>query len=267
MAPSPRSTPGPGGGAGGSPSRRARGAATRPRAFDRLWAGWIAGPGRTGLDGVGRRRVPAGRGGCPARHRCARTACLGGSFGGYMTNWVAGHTDRFRLVPTPGFGRSTNSTRPPTGRRGRPGCLAPRRNIRNGTPRTRPHLVDRITPRCWSFTASATTGCRTGRGCGRFWDLVSRHAGDPAELPHRFLEFTGENHWILSPHNARICTRRCSPSWTGMFSVGRGPRRGSPSPKRPSALSIICHSRSRALPAPPPHADRDGYWVNGRLTT
>lgn len=48
-----------------------------------------------------------------------------------------------------------------------------------------------------------------------------------------------------------------------MFSVGRGPRRGSPSPKRPSALSIICHSRSRALPAPPPHADRDGYWVNG----
>src|SRR5699024_1200887 len=28
----------------------------------------------------------------------ARTAAMGGSFGGYMANWVAGHTDRFRAV-------------------------------------------------------------------------------------------------------------------------------------------------------------------------
>jgi dipeptidyl aminopeptidase/acylaminoacyl peptidase len=37
-----------------------------------------------------------------------------------------------------------------------------------------------------------------------FWDLVSRHDGDPESLPHRFLEFPGENHWVLSPSNARI---------------------------------------------------------------
>jgi dipeptidyl aminopeptidase/acylaminoacyl peptidase len=29
-----------------------------------------------------------------------RTALLGGSFGGYMANWVAGHTDRFRAIVT-----------------------------------------------------------------------------------------------------------------------------------------------------------------------
>ena len=29
-----------------------------------------------------------------------RTACLGASFGGYMTNWVAGHTDRFGAIVT-----------------------------------------------------------------------------------------------------------------------------------------------------------------------
>ncbi len=29
-----------------------------------------------------------------------RTAAMGGSFGGYMANWVAGHTDRFRAVVT-----------------------------------------------------------------------------------------------------------------------------------------------------------------------
>jgi dipeptidyl aminopeptidase/acylaminoacyl peptidase len=30
----------------------------------------------------------------------SRTAVMGGSFGGYMANWIAGHTDRFRAVVT-----------------------------------------------------------------------------------------------------------------------------------------------------------------------
>ena len=29
-----------------------------------------------------------------------RTALMGGSFGGYMANWVAGHTDRFKAIVT-----------------------------------------------------------------------------------------------------------------------------------------------------------------------
>ena len=29
-----------------------------------------------------------------------RTAAMGGSFGGYMANWIAGHTDRFRAIVT-----------------------------------------------------------------------------------------------------------------------------------------------------------------------
>ena len=29
-----------------------------------------------------------------------RTAAMGGSFGGYMANWVAGHTDRFQAIVT-----------------------------------------------------------------------------------------------------------------------------------------------------------------------
>ncbi|MBE0975100.1 S9 family peptidase, partial [Escherichia coli] len=45
-----------------------------------------------------------------------RTAAMGGSFGGYMANWVAGHTDRFRCVVThaslwalDGFGPTTDA--------------------------------------------------------------------------------------------------------------------------------------------------------------
>lgn len=29
-----------------------------------------------------------------------QVACLGGSFGGYMTNWIAGHTERFAAIVT-----------------------------------------------------------------------------------------------------------------------------------------------------------------------
>ena len=29
-----------------------------------------------------------------------KTAAMGGSYGGYMANWVAGHTDRFRCIVT-----------------------------------------------------------------------------------------------------------------------------------------------------------------------
>ena len=37
-----------------------------------------------------------------------------------------------------------------------------------------------------------------------WWDLVSRWDGDAAALPHRFLQFRTENHWVLTPSNAEI---------------------------------------------------------------
>lgn len=37
-----------------------------------------------------------------------------------------------------------------------------------------------------------------------WWDLVDAWDGDPDDLPHRFLQFTGENHWVLTPSNAQI---------------------------------------------------------------
>jgi len=37
-----------------------------------------------------------------------------------------------------------------------------------------------------------------------WWDLVSRWEGEPGDMPHRFLQFTGENHWILSPANGEV---------------------------------------------------------------
>jgi hypothetical protein len=43
-----------------------------------------------------------------------------------------------------------------------------------------------------------------GEALRLWWDLVSRHEGDPATLPHRFLYFPDENHWVLSPQHAAL---------------------------------------------------------------
>ena len=61
-----------------------------------------------------------------------------------------------------------------------------------------------------------------GEALRLWWDLVSRHAGPPETLPHRFLYFPDENHWVLRPSHARSGTPRCSPSSTTTCAGGRG---------------------------------------------
>ena len=42
-----------------------------------------------------------------------------------------------------------------------------------------------------------------GEALGLWWDLCSR-AEDPDTMPHRFLYFPDENHWVLTPNNAVV---------------------------------------------------------------
>jgi dipeptidyl aminopeptidase/acylaminoacyl peptidase len=37
-----------------------------------------------------------------------------------------------------------------------------------------------------------------------WWDLVRHHPGEPDTMPHRFLQLTSENHWVLAPANAEL---------------------------------------------------------------
>ena len=126
----------------------------------------------------------------------SRTAAMGGSFGGYMANWVATQTDRFRGDRDP---------RQPVGPRrvhrhdrrglllgegvGRPAAPSP-----SATSRTRRTATPtRSARRCWSSTATRTTGCRSARRCGSGTTCRS------AAVPSKFLYFPDENHWVLTP--------------------------------------------------------------------
>lgn len=135
-----------------------------------------------------------------------RTACLGGSFGGYMTNWVAGHTDRFRAIVTHSGLWAADQQHPTSD-------LAEWKTQLFGTPAEHPdwyaensphHFVEAITTPMLVIHGNRDYRVPYSESLRLFWDLASRHDGDPDSLPHRFLQFTGENHWILSPANARI---------------------------------------------------------------
>ena len=97
-----------------------------------------------------------------------RTAAMGGSFGGYMANWVAGETDRFRCIVTHASIWSLEQFHGTTDH-------AAWWEREFGSPRRCPSATGTTPPTatwtgsarpCWSSTASATTGCRSARPCG-----------------------------------------------------------------------------------------------------
>ncbi|MCW2674095.1 MAG: peptidase [Frankiales bacterium] len=127
-----------------------------------------------------------------------RTAMMGGSFGGYLANWIAVHTDRFKAIVTHAslwglerFGGTTDAAWY-WGREMTPEM------IRKNDPS---QYVDRITTPMLVVHGDKDYRVPVGEALALWWDLCSR-AENPDELPHRFLYFPDENHWVLTPGHA-----------------------------------------------------------------
>jgi dipeptidyl aminopeptidase/acylaminoacyl peptidase len=129
-----------------------------------------------------------------------RTALMGGSFGGYMANWVAGQTDRFRCIVTHAslwdlrpFHGTTDSG------------VFWEREI--GDPYRQPERYLRHSPAV--NVAAIRTPMLVIHGEQDFrvpisealklWTDLHRHG-----VEARFLYFPDENHWVLKPQNSRI---------------------------------------------------------------
>ncbi|WP_349300600.1 S9 family peptidase [Pseudonocardia nematodicida] len=127
-----------------------------------------------------------------------RVAAMGGSFGGYMANWVAGHTDRFAAIVTHAslwaldqFGPTTDHAEYWLTE------MTPEMAEANS-----PHRhADAIVTPMLVIHGDKDYRVPIGEGLRLWWDLVSRQA-DPEANPHRFLYFPDENHWILAPRHA-----------------------------------------------------------------
>jgi dipeptidyl aminopeptidase/acylaminoacyl peptidase len=133
-----------------------------------------------------------------------RTAAMGGSFGGYMANWVAGHTDRFQAVVTHAslwaldqFGPTTDA-----------GFYWAREMTPEMALENSPHLaVGEIRTPMLVIHGDKDYRVPIGEGLRLWFELLSTSglpASDDGETAHRFLYFPDENHWVLTPQNAKV---------------------------------------------------------------
>jgi dipeptidyl aminopeptidase/acylaminoacyl peptidase len=134
----------------------------------------------------------------------SRTAAMGGSFGGYMANWVAGHTDRFAAIVTHAslwaldqFGPTTDAA-----------YYWQREMTEEMGLANSPHrFVDKIVTPMLVIHGDKDYRVPIGEGLRLWYELLSA-SGLPADEQgrsvHRFLFFPNENHWILSPQHAKV---------------------------------------------------------------
>ena len=129
-----------------------------------------------------------------------RVAMMGGSYGGYMANWMAGHTDRFKAIVSHAglwaLDQMFGTTDHP---------MFWRRQF--GDPLTSPEMYEKNSPdryigriRTPLLVIHGNKDYRVpvGEALRLWWDL-SRHGAEA-----KFLYFPDENHWILTPGHAQI---------------------------------------------------------------
>ena len=133
-----------------------------------------------------------------------RTAVMGGSFGGYMANWIAGHTDRFDAIVTHASLWALDQFGPTTD-----GAYWWAREMT-------PEMAERNSPH--RFVGQIRTPMLVVHGdkdyrvpigeALRLWFELLTESGLPAAedgtSPHRFLYYPSENHWVLTPQHAKI---------------------------------------------------------------
>ncbi|HEX5495720.1 MAG TPA: alpha/beta fold hydrolase, partial [Mycobacteriales bacterium] len=129
-----------------------------------------------------------------------RTAAMGGSFGGYMSNWVATHTDRFRAIVTHASLWSLDQFLGTTD-------ASAYWEREFGDPLHRPERYQANSPH--RFVGQISTPMLVVHGdrdyrvpigeALRLWFDLMRH-----DVEAKFLYFPDENHWVLSPGHARV---------------------------------------------------------------
>ncbi|MEZ0089725.1 alpha/beta fold hydrolase [Streptacidiphilus sp. EB129] len=130
----------------------------------------------------------------------SRTAMMGGSFGGYMANWIASRTSRFKAIVSHaslwnlhGFHGTTDA--PHYWRReiGDPLAGADRYD------RFSPHLrAAEINTPMLVIHGDKDYRVPIGEALGLWTDLVR------FGVPAKFLYYPDEGHWILKPNNAKV---------------------------------------------------------------
>ncbi len=130
----------------------------------------------------------------------SRTAAMGGSFGGYMANWIATQTDRFRAIVShaglwhiDSFTSTTDAAHYWEKEWDDP-LAEPRRYEQNS-----PHrYADAIRTPMLVIHGDKDYRVPVGEALHLWYDLQKRG------VPSKFLYFPDENHWVLTPGNSTV---------------------------------------------------------------
>ncbi|KTR43084.1 peptidase S9 [Curtobacterium oceanosedimentum] len=134
----------------------------------------------------------------------SRTAVMGGSFGGYMANWIAGHTDRFRAVVTHASLWAMEQFIGTTDSSDYWQSIFDEQGLRENDPH---RFVADITSPVLVIHGDRDHRVPIGEGLRLWSELAEHHAADDGSMPHRFLYFPDENHWVLQPQHAVVWYR------------------------------------------------------------
>jgi dipeptidyl aminopeptidase/acylaminoacyl peptidase len=129
-----------------------------------------------------------------------KAVAMGGSFGGYMANWIAGHTDRFDALVTHASLWDLESFHGTTD-------LGVWWEREFGDPYAEPSRYRKHSPHLYVGNIETPMLVVHGELDYRvpigealtLWTDLRRHG-----VPAKFLYFPDENHWVLKPNNARL---------------------------------------------------------------
>ena len=135
-----------------------------------------------------------------------RECALGASYGGYMANWILGHTDRFKCIVShdgmfnaeSAFGTTEEDWFNEWEFKGNPGTTTASRR-RAPFRKWSPHSTRRTSrrPRS-SSTASSTTASTSAKASS------SSTPCSCSRCPAKMLYFPDEGHWVLKPQNSQL---------------------------------------------------------------
>ncbi|MGO9085761.1 MAG: prolyl oligopeptidase family serine peptidase [Candidatus Sulfotelmatobacter sp.] len=130
-----------------------------------------------------------------------RECALGASFGGYMINWIAGHTDRFKCLVSHDGGFNNESDWATTDE------LWFNDWEFHGTPYTNRELYLKWSPHMYAKSFKTPTLVVHGQRDYRLDVSEGFQLFDTLQMmgvPSKMLYFPDEGHWVLKPQNARL---------------------------------------------------------------
>jgi dipeptidyl aminopeptidase/acylaminoacyl peptidase len=130
-----------------------------------------------------------------------RECALGASYGGYMTNWLLGHTDRFQCIVTHDGMFNSVSTWGTTEE------LWFNNWEFNGTPYTNPEMYEQWSPRNSAKNFKTPTLVIHGQLDYRLDVSEGFQLFDTLQVmgvPSKMLYFPDEGHWVLKPQNSQL---------------------------------------------------------------